>query len=108
MNIEDALTAQLADYLPGRGTDKERELVDVIRHITPNFPPTFFMTATDDFLKNQAPILAAKLAAENVPFLYRYYGDSSNLLPHVFHCNIRSADAKLCNDEECEFFRKFL
>ena len=108
MTLKDALAAQLAEYLPGQGTEKEMYLVDVINHITPNYPPTFFMTATDDFLKNQAPILAAKLAAENIPFLYRYYGDEKNMLPHVFHCNIKSADAKLANDEECEFFRKFL
>ena len=27
---------------------------------------------------------------------------------HVFHLNMRSEDAKRCNDDECEFFRKFI
>lgn len=98
----------MAAYLPGQGTEKELELINVPAHITRGFPPTFLMTATGDHLKAQAPIAAAKLTAENVPFLYRCYGDAKNLLPHVFHCDIKSVAAKLCNDEECEFFRKFL
>ena len=36
------------------------------------------------------------------------YGDKNKILPHVFHCNIKSEDAKLCNDEECAFFKQFL
>lgn len=100
--------ALMADYLPEKGSPGELELIDISRHVNGAFPPTFFMTCTDDFLKDQAPVLAAKLLAADVPFICRYYGDRENRLPHVFHCNIRSADAKLCNDEECEFFRKFL
>lgn len=103
------LTAELMeDFLPGKGTEKELFLMDVASHITDRFPPTFFMTCTDDFLKDQAPIIAAKLLEKDVPFVFRYYGDKDNRLPHVFHCNMRSEDARLCNDEECEFFRKFL
>lgn len=98
----------MADYLPEKGSPRELELIEVNRHITGAYPPTFFMTCTDDFLKTQAPLLAAKLLEQDVPFVFRYYGDKENRLPHVFHCNIRSDDAKLCNDEECEFFRKFL
>ena len=52
--------------------------------------------------------MSAKLLEKDVPFVFRYYGDQDNRLPHVFHCDMRSEDAKLCNDEECEFFRKFL
>lgn len=29
-------------------------------------------------------------------------------VPHVFHLNIRTEDAKLCSDEECAFFRKYM
>ena len=43
-----------------------------------------------------------------VPFVFRRYSDIDNILPHVFHCNIRLDNAKLCNDEEYEFFCKFL
>lgn len=107
-NTQDLTTALMGDFLPEKGTPQELERIDVACHITGDYPPVFFMTCTEDFLKNQAPLLAAKLLAEDVPFVCRYYGDRNKRLPHVFHCNIRSDDAKLCNDEECSFFRKFL
>lgn len=104
----DLTAALIGDLLPEKGSPEELELIDVLRHITGAYPPTFFMTCTEDFLKDQAPLLAAVLQAEDVPYICRYYGDKEDRLPHVFHCNIRLEDAKLCNDEECEFFRKYL
>lgn len=97
----------MADLLPERGSAKELELINVTNHVTKNYPPTFVMTSTGDSLKDQAPIMAAKLASCNVPFIYRFYGDSKNKLDHVFHCNMKLDDARLCNDEECGFFREF-
>ena len=105
---KDLTTALMADFLPEKGSPKELEMINVVNHITGDYPPTFFMTCTEDFLKDQAPILLEKLLAEDVPFVSRYYGDKSKRLPHVFHCDIKSEDAKLCNDEECAFFREFL
>lgn len=98
----------IMELMPGRGTPEELALINVLNHITEKYPPVFFMTAMDDFLKAQAAPLAAKLAETETPFVYRLYGSRENRLAHVFHLNIRTADAKLCNDEECEFFRKFL
>lgn len=104
----DKLTQELmADFLPEKGSAEELELIDVANHVTRRYPPTFFMTCTGDFLKNQPPILAARLAECDVPFVYRYYGDAEHVLGHVFHCNIKSEAARLCNDEECAFFREF-
>ncbi|MGN0422365.1 MAG: alpha/beta hydrolase [Lachnospiraceae bacterium] len=104
----DELTRLLmTDFLPEQGSEKEMKLINVANHVTRHFPPTFFMTAVGDFLKDQTPILAAKLAECNVPFIYRFYGDAEHELGHVFHCNIRTQDAALCNDEECNFFREF-
>ena len=106
---QEELTAQLMeDLMPDHGTKEELDQVCVVDQITNRFPPTFFMTGSGDFLKMQAPALAAKLAGENVPFVYRFYAGKGKELPHVFHCDIRSSDAKLCSDEECSFFREFL
>ena len=105
---KDLTTELMSDFLPDKGSERELFLIDVATHITGDFPPTFFMTCTEDFLKDQAPIMSAKLLEKDVPFMFRYYGDKDKRLPHVFHCDIRSKDARLCNDEECEFFRKFL
>ena len=66
------------------------------------------MTCPGDFLKNQAPLLAEQLAEKNVPFMYRMYGSGQKPLAHVFHCDIKSEDAKLCNDEVCDFFKRYL
>lgn len=105
----DELIQQLMlDFLPEQGTEKELDLINVVKHVTPAFPPTFFMTCTDDFLKDQAPLLAEKLAEVEVPHTFRFYGDKDHALGHVFHCNVKSADAALCNDEECTFFKKFI
>lgn len=97
----------MADLLPEQGSKKETELINVAGHVTENYPPTFFMTATGDFLKSNAPVLAEKLAACNVPFVYRFYGDAQHELGHVFHLNIKTEEAKICNDEECNFFKEF-
>lgn len=101
-------TLLMADFLAERGSAKELELITVTNHVTKNYPPTFLMTSTGDFLKEQAPLMAAKLASNNVPFIYRLYGDSKNKLGHVFHCDIKTEEARLCNDEECGFFKEFL
>lgn len=104
----DELTKLLmADLLPEQGSAEEVRLINVTNHVTKNFPPTFLMTATGDFLREQAPVMAAKLASCNVPFVYRFYGNSERELEHVFHCNIKTKDAKICNDEECNFFKEF-
>ena len=97
----------LRDLLPGRGSPEERAMIDVTAHVTNGFPPVFLMTANGDFLKEQAPLLSRKLEAVGVPFVYRCYGDARNKLGHVFHCDVKSQAAGLCNDEECAFFQSF-
>lgn len=97
----------MKDFLPEKGTKEELQKINVLRHITRRFPPVLFMTCSDDFLKEQAPLLEARLKKLDVPYVSKYYGDEQNKLPHVFHCNIRSEAAKICNDDECEFFKGF-
>lgn len=98
----------MAELLPGGGTAEEYELISGVNHVTSGFVPAFVMTANQDFLKNQAPVLVSRLMEVNVPFTFRFYGTDENPLGHVFHCDIKSAAAKLCNDEECEFFSKYI
>jgi len=98
----------IADLMPGGGTEEEYALISPLDHMTGAFPPAFIMTSNDDFLKPQAPVLAARLAELDVPFLYRYYGGPAQRLGHVFHCNMRLEAGKQCNDEECDFFMRFV
>lgn len=92
-------------YLPDWGTQDELKMMSAVNWVTSDYPPTYIMTATGDFLKMQAPIMAKCLSEHNVPFTYKLYGSQKNQLGHVFHCNIKSPDAKICNDDECNFFR---
>lgn len=98
----------MADYLPNGGTQEELEMIDVTEHVTEKFPPVFLMTASGDFLKNQAVLMSEALSDKEVPFIYRFYGNHSRQLGHVFHCNIKLKDADICNDEECSFFKSLL
>lgn len=100
--------ALMAEYLPEKGTQKELEMVDVATHVTKDFPPVFLMTATGDFLIEQPAVLVDRFMEIQVPFVFRFYGDAEHELGHVFHLNPRSQEGRLCNDEECEFFRGFL
>ncbi|MCD8330744.1 MAG: alpha/beta hydrolase [Lachnospiraceae bacterium] len=106
----DELTREvMKDFLPEKGTPEELAQICVLDHITPQFPPTFLMTATGDFLQEQAPPLQATLLRNQVPFTFRFYGSAAEEpLGHVFHCNIRLEASKCCNDEECAFFGKYL
>lgn len=96
------------DILQNKGTDEEFRAISPVNFITEKFPPCFIMTANEDFLKEQAPCLTAKLEEVGIPYVYKLYGDDNNRLGHVFHLDMRNETGKQCNDEECEFFRSFL
>jgi acetyl esterase/lipase len=105
---QDMTTQLMGDYLPHGGTKEEFDLISTVNHVTEDFPPVFIMTCPGDFLNEQPMHMIPKLEKLKVPFIYRRYGDKNDDLAHVFHCNIRLKAATLCNDEECEFFRKYL
>lgn len=98
----------LPDILPDGGTDAEPHAMDVTAHVTGRYPPCFVMTANNDFLKEQATLMTAALERCGVPCVYRCYGDETQKLGHVFHCNIRAEAAQNCNTEECGFFKRFM
>ena len=105
---ESSTSTLMADLLPKGGTAEEVALVSPLAHITADFPPAFIMTSNDDFLKPQAPLLAARLMELEVPFALRFYGDKTTRLSHVFHCDMRSAEGARCNAEECGWFKRFI
>lgn len=102
------ITNIMNDVLQNKGTQEELNLVSSISHITKEFPPTYIMSANADFLQNQVQPLANKLESLHVPYKLKIYGDDTNKLEHVFHLDMRSEFAKLCNDEECEYFKSFI
>lgn len=86
----------------------ERPLVQVTEHINSSFPPAFIMSAYGDFLLAQAPLLEERYRAQGLPHVLRIYGSESKPLYHVFHCTMQEPTAKVCNDEECAFFKSLM
>lgn len=83
--------------------------MDVLAHIDGRYPPSFVMSAVKDFLLPNAKPMADFLTSLGVENELHIYGEEGvNDLAHVFHCDMRSADAALCNDEECDFFRRHI
>lgn len=105
-NPADNTSALMADYLPEKGSERELSLISLMDHVTREYPPVFIMTAVNDFIKMESLVTAQKLAEMDVPFTLKMYGDKDNRLSHVFHLDIRSKDARICNDEECDFLKK--
>lgn len=103
------MTRQLMEeYLPEKGTPEELRRISSDLHITEKFPPAYVMTAEGDFLREQAPYMYEKLKEKNVICELHEYSSADEKLMHVFHLNMKSEDAKRCNDDECEFFKKFI
>ena len=97
----------MKEFLPEGGTQEELELVNVDTYVTEKFPPVYLMTAEKDFLKEQAPLLEKVLKEKKVPYIYSCYEGTKKKLEHVFHLNMKLADADRCNDAECKFFRHY-
>ena len=76
-------------------------------YVIEKFPPVYLMTAEKDFLKEQAPLLEKVLKEKKVPYIYSCYEGTKKKLEHVFHLNMKLADADRCNDAECDFFRQY-
>ena len=92
----------------GKDYQQYKEQQDILGHITADFPPSFVMSSTGDFLLKCAQPMADLLTERGVEAEMHIYGDEETKPGHVFHCDIRSEYAKKCNDEECEFFRRHI
>lgn len=107
-NKKDFVTHLVKDLLKNKGTIEEVNLINVLQHINSSFPSSFVMTAINDIAKPQAPLIVEKLKENNIKHVYKVYGDESNPLGHVFHCNVKTYSAHDCNKEECDFFKSFI
>lgn len=82
---------------------------DTLSYINEKFPPSYVMTAVKDFLLDDAEPMYNLLKSKNVECEYVLYGEETGKdLGHVFHIDIKSDAAKICNDDECSFFNKYL
>ena len=98
-------TAFAKFYLPADRVIPREEL-DVIGAITSDFPPTYLLTAPQDFLREENLRFAPLLRERGVECVLQ--DEPQENLGHVFHLAIRDDAARRTNDAECAFFRAHL
>lgn len=106
VDIEDY--ALMKDFLPKGGTEDEVNLINSTLYVTPDFPPSYIMTAMGDTCKKHAGYMDKALTSQGVYHEYEIYGTEENPLYHVFHVTMQEPEGRRCNDIECAFFRKFI
>ena len=95
------------DYL-GKLPNEDPRL-QVLDNITSEFPPSYVMTSTFDFLKDAAKPMYELLLSKGVEAEYHLYGtEETEYMGHVFHCNMNLEEAHICNADECRFFKQFI
>ena len=98
----------MKDVLPKKKMDEYLALANPIAHVTEAFPPCILMTCNEDFLREQPDTFMKKLEECKVPYVYSFYGDENNKLGHVFHLDMKNETGKICNDEQCAYFKSFM
>lgn len=98
----------MKDVLPRGKREEYLKLANPIMYVNETFPPCFLMTSNEDFLNEQPKTFMKKLEECGVPYKYEFYGDEENKLGHVFHLDMRNEVGKLCNEDECEYFKSFV
>ncbi len=93
----------------GRDDEEVKAQLDVLGHITENFPPAFVMTSHYDFLRGNAKPMHDFLTKKGITSEYQCYGkEGQEYMGHVCHVNMNLIEAKQINQDEVEFFKKFI
>ena len=87
------------------GKKETTETLDFLPYITDSFPPVFLMSSTGDMCMPFVYPMEDTLLKAGVETQVHIYGDESIKPSHVFHIDIKFDVSRVCNDEECEFFR---
>jgi acetyl esterase/lipase len=82
------------------------DLFEFVKYVNEQYPDTFVMTSANDFAKTDSVRLAARLVEQSVNSELRMYVSKDHDLEHVFHCDLRLDEAKICNQAEIAFFQK--
>ena len=95
----------MQEFLPKQNPEEALRMLHVPKYITPDFPPCYLLTAKGDFNCEEPQKLIPALEKNGIRYQCKVYGDEQNPLGHVFHCNVKSADAKAANQDEIAFFK---
>lgn len=105
---DDNMGSLMDDLFGKKVTDDDLDVMNAGNYITGAYPPSFLMSATGDFLKDELPKMAEVMIRNSVPFTCKYYTSPNGELGHVFHCNMRLPEATQCNDDEAQFFKDLM
>ncbi|MCD7880836.1 MAG: alpha/beta hydrolase [Clostridiales bacterium] len=98
----------MTDYL-GPDLTIYGDKLDVLSHISADYPPTYLISAPNDFLCDQCQPMAVLLQSRGVETRWKLYGTvSQREVAHVFHVNLRLPEATQANDDQIAFFRAHL
>lgn len=93
----------------GEQTKELLDRIDTPRYINENYPPTYVMSSYEDFLLNRAEPMYKLIESRGVPARIKIYGNRGNKeIGHVFHVNCKLEEARLCNDDQCQFFKQYV
>ena len=107
-DLDDIFWAYIGQNTDIKSKDFQQK-IDVLSNITRDFPPAFVMSSHRDFLLPQAQPMYDLLKSKGIEAVIKIYGAPNRKdIGHVFHVNMNLPEAKLCNDDECNFFRKFI
>lgn len=96
-------------YLGKKISPQVEKQLDVVTNITKDFPPSFIMTSEYDFLQGHAKPMYEFLTSLGIPCRFKKYGSpEQKYMGHVFHLNMNLEEAKICNNEEIEFFKEYI
>lgn len=97
------------DLMGPKWKEKSAKYLCTPAFITEDFPPCFLASGSNDFLKPQIPIMEAALTAHHIPHFTKIYGrDGEEQYYHVFHCNSKTKEGRIFNDEQARFFKNFM
>lgn len=94
----------MRDYLT-KNPAKYGEKLDVLEHITENYPPSYVFSSKGDFLVEECGIMADYLKEKGVTCEQKIYGNEKTY--HVFHVDMRNEFSSGANDDQTEFFKKY-
>ena len=107
-DFDEETAGLIREYVSFDASKEKLYQISTVHFVTRDYPPTYCMTSTGDYLKAQTPLLCETLFRHNVPFELHYFGNDKIQPEHDFQMNIRSQEAIRLNKEECDYFKGFL
>lgn len=96
---------KIKDYFT-RDYERFGMMLDPLAYLNESFPPSYLLTAGNDFLKDHCKPMADYINSQGSYAEWKIYGDENYY--HVFHVDVKQKLAHIANDEQCEFFKRFI